>query len=1264
MNFRCLASAVALVFGLAICFGWMALPAMAQTGGQGALEGTVKDKTGAVIPTATVTAVNQASGVSSTRQTSSAGLYEITPLIPGIYTVTVKASGFKVLTQQNIEVNGMTTTGYDPTLLVGATSETVTVTGAPPQLQTTNATLGTVITNETYESLPNLMNGQQRDPTAFGTLAPGAQSGTRAPIMSGTGDYLAEVYLDGIPTTVSNMQGDNRTISNAVPVESVDQMQVISNGPTAEYQGAGAMSFTIKSGGNQYHGTIASFIRNTAFDTWGYTAPWLTQQTIINGVPTTVPAGKPVEHQIELSASVGGPIKYTRQKGFFFVNWDQYHGRNGVQPSLYTIPTTLMRQGNFSELGSGSYLYNPLTNSCSGNNCTRQPFSGNVIPQGYISPISQYEEKFLPAPSLPGIGNNYLAGGISGYNNHELAFKIDYDLTPAQRLSFVFTHGVRSSVGYGAVLPIPYPSSHGSIIRPTNIILEHQYILSPKMVNQFKYGFTRFSGPVTVPTEGVSPYRSGPDVGIGGLPLGQASDNFPGSSFSTTTAFPTVPYKWAEINAYQTVPNSFTIVDNLQWTKGSHNLTFGFQTQWLQDNDSGDLTPSGPYAQTFTGASTANYVGTSISTTNTGFSYADFLLGAVNSASIPLPYYSDIGGRFHPVSPYFQDDWKITPSLTLNLGLRWDYLPPYHEVEDRWSFLNPTAINPLTGTAGQLEYAGHRGADISCQCRTPVHTYWKNWGPRLGFAWSVDSKTVIRGGYSIAYSRAGGVGGRAGDATGNGQTGFGSNLILPPAVSKGASAGPSYYLNSSAAFQGAGAANTNFGGPGFTIPPETGASAANLVINTGNYVNSSGSYVNPGGAPGYVDPYLSGRGPEFEFFNFGIQRALTQNLTIMANYAGSESHFVAGAGVPGFWSGQIDPQHLALLGSVLATDNATNILNAQATPANIAIAEKADPSISIPSFYAAAGAISTKATIGRALQPYPQYSSPPGTQWDNIANIEYHSLQITLNQRQWKGLSYTLNYTYSRDIGDDGTTRSAFGVPAGASSSGQALPGNNRADRDLTTIDTPQNLKIYGLYALPFGKDHWGGGNSFVRNVIGGWSVSGIFSYLSGTPLLVTATGCNATSQGTCMPDLVTGMETKIRQHGSWGKGITGKNLAAVSYLNSAAFALPNTFPLPAGANSNAVPITKIGDAPRTALAKFGLRNPSHYDLDASVRRSFNLTKERVKFIFQADCDNVSNKVTFGGINTTWSASSSSTFGQVTSASGNRDFQFSGRITF
>ena len=1271
-----LATAVLLLFGFALLQGAVAI---AQTGGQGALEGTVTDSTGAVIPNATVTATDQASNVATTRQSSSAGLYSISPLIPGIYTITVKAAGFDTLVQKNIEVNGLTVTGFNAQINVGDTAQTVTVTAAPPQLQTTTATLGAVITNEVYESLPVVMNGQQRDPTSFATLAPGAQGGARAPIFSGTGNYLAEVYIDGIPTTTANQQGDNRVVSNGVPVESVDQLQIISSGPSAEYQGAGAIGFTIHSGGNKYHGKVIDLIRNTVFDTWGFAGNQQTKTALVNGVLTTVPAGKPIEHQNELSASVGGPVPFTRNKGFFFVNYDKYHGRSGVNPATFTVPTALMKNGDFTELGKGTYIFNPLTNSCVGSTCTRQPFMGlkngvataNVLPASYLSPISQYLQKFMPDPNLSGLAGNYIQGGISGFDNHVILFKVDYDLPKEQRLSFVFLHGVRQSIGYGAALPLPYTTGAQSSITPTMMILEHSFPINPHMVNQFKYGFTRFPQPVVAPTDSLSPYRA-TDAGITGLPVGQASGNFPGTSFGTTTLFSSAPTIWTQGGAtdasHNVVPNAYTLVDNFVWTKGQHNLTFGIQMQWLQDNTSSQSSPSGIYTQAFAGVSTAQYVGTTLSSTATGYSYASFLLGAVNAGATSVPLFTETAGRYRPISPYFQDDWKIRPNLTVNLGLRWDYLPPYKEAQDRWSFFNPNATNPLTGNPGELQFAGNRGADISCQCRTPVQTYWKNWGPRIGAEWAPDPKTVFRAGFAVTYSRAGGVGGRAGDSTGTGQTGFGSNIILPTAINSGVNAGPSYYLNNGAAFTTAGLANTNFGGPGYAIPAPTGPSAASLTLNTGNYVSSSGAYVTPGGAPAYADPYLSGRAPEFIFFNAAMQKVLTKDMTITVTYSGSESHFVAGAGVPGYWSGQIDPKYLVTLGSVLSSDGATNILNAQATPANIAIAQKADPSVIVPyAGYAAAGAISSSATIGRMLRPNPQYSSPSSPTWDNIANLSYNAFQVTLAQRAFKGVNFTVNYTYSRNIGDDGTTRSAFAVPAAASSNGQAIAGNNRADRDLVITDVPQNLNIYGLAKSPFGKGKIGSDNWFVRNLAGGWQTSGIFTYTSGTPILVTGgTSCTSPSQGTCMPDLVPGRANSIRINGGYGApGVTYANFNQTPLIDPTAFAAPAAFALPSNAKTGAVPLTKIGDAPRSSLNLWG---PSKYNLDAAIERSFNVTPERVRFVFRADCFDVTNKVTFTMTQAqTWATNataSTSTFGRLSSFSGNRRFQFSGRVSF
>ncbi|HEX5284326.1 MAG TPA: carboxypeptidase regulatory-like domain-containing protein [Bryocella sp.] len=1291
---------------------------LAQTGGEGALQGIVTDTTGAAIPNATVTATNQASKVSTTRTSTSAGVYSITPLIPGVYTVTVTEAGFATLTQKNLEVNGLNVTGFNPKLSPGAVDQSVTVTDAPPQLETSSATVSEVITNDVYESLPVIMNGQQRDPSSLATLSVGAQSGARAPIFSGTGDYLAEVYLNGIPTTTSNQQGDNRIIANSVPVESVEQLQIISSGPSAEYQGAGAIGFTIKSGGNQYHGQVVDLIRNTAFDAWGFAGNQLTKYAIVNGVATQVPAGKPAEHQNELSASLGGPVPFMHHKLFFFANYDRFHNTSTGNAAVFTVPTPQMRQGDFTQLnclkldpgqqagciagnisGNGqigtdskgnpvyntAIIFNPLTNSCVGSTCTRQAFqdtkngtlTNNIIPSGYISPISQYEQKLLPNPNLPGLSGNYLTSGYSGYNNWEIVAKVDYDLTSKQRISVSYTRGLRQSIGYGSVMPLPYSTAFSSILHPTMATVEHAWTLSPHIVNQFNYGFTRFGGVSLNASQGLKGTQA-TDTGITGLPVGQATTEFPGSTFNSSPAASSVTdTDWGATGGSQrsssTVPTTFTIVDNLQWSFGHHNITFGVQTQWLEDNVISPLGTSDVYIQKWSPNDTANYgdKSSAISASTTGYSYASFLLGAVNSASAGVPLYSDLGGRYHPVSPYVQDNWQIRPNLTLNLGLRWDYLPPYHEVADRWSFFNPDATNPLTGSPGELEYAGNRGADISCQCRTPVQTYWKNWGPRLGLEYSPDPKTVFRAGFAVAYSRAGGVGGRAGDATGTGQTGFGSSIILPAATTSTASAGPSYYLNNSAAFKAAGAANTNFGGPGYTIPAPTGASASELTVGTGNYVNSSGKYVSAGGAPAHADPYLSGRAPEFIFYNFGMQKALTNAMTLTLNYSGSQSHFVAGAGEPGFWSGSMDPRYLVSLGSVTVPNSSTNIMNSPATAANVAIAHAADSSVTAPyPGYTAAAALSSSASIGRMLRPFPQYSSPPGNTWDNIANLAYNAFEFSLKMREYKGVNFTVNYTYSKNLGDDGTVRSYFPVPAAASSSGVAMPGNNRMDRSITINDIPENLNVFGYGKLPFGRGKIGGDNWAVRNIAGGWELSGIYSYNSGKPLLVQGTGCTAPAQGTCMPDLAAGRDLgSARINGEYGgPGVTYANYTQKNYLDTGAFSSLNVFP-PAGKGGTLAQcttcISKIGTAPRSSSY---LRQPNRYNLDASLQRSFPITQERVKFVFRADCFNVLNNVTFSMAQaqtiSVVDPSNTSSFGRLTGYSSPRRFQFEGRIVF
>jgi hypothetical protein len=1272
----------------------------AQTAGEGAIRGTVTDSSGAAVPNATVTAMNNATKVPYTRTTSSDGLYAISPVLPGTYTVTVTAQGFQSYRQENLTVNALSVTPLNITLSIGLQTQQVTVTAAPPALETTSSTLGGVMENKDYTNLPIQMNGQQRDPTAFATLMPGTQSGTRAPVIGGTGNYLAEVYLDGMPTTTINQQGDNRVIFNAVPVEAVDQFQVVTSVPGAEYQGAGLMNFTVRSGGSQYHGTVADFVRARMFDTWGFATKAL---TVKNAQGQTVSAPKPDEHQNELVGSVGGPIPFTRNKGFFFATYDRYHGRFGINPNTLTVPTAKMRQGDFSELlttnshgNTIGQIYDPTSEAvCTAHNTNGTPCryqfgygyggipgpngnpvptgSPNVIPQSELSPITQYMQQFLPDPTNSQITNNFLGGVPSGYDNWQFVTRLDFDLTSNQKLSYVLALGSRKNVPFtvggtppGVVLPVPYTAGGKALIKPVFTDIEHSIVITPRLVNQFKFGYTRFAQPIQSITDGIQQYMA-TSAGITNLPPGQASTELPGATFSSSTLFPQVQSPWTSNGAsgatQTTVPNAFTLVDNLQWVKGEHSMTFGVQLQWLQDNVAPLLGPSGILDMTYNANSTANFASgaQSLDLTKGGYSYASYLLGAVGgSPSIAIQPFSTTGGRYHPISPYFQDDWKVTKNLTLNLGLRWDYFPPFREVLDRWSFLNPTGINPATGNPGVLEFAGHRGADISCNCSTPVHTYWKNFGPRIGFAYQPDPKSVVRGGFAIAYSHAGGTGGRGGAGNGTGQLGFNVNATAPAEVTTGATAGPSFYLNNSNYFQSAGLANTGFGGPGFVLPTPQAPSTASLILSTGNYVGSNGKFVSASSAPGYADPYLSGRAPEFIFYSLGIQHAITDRLTASADYVGTQSHFIVpgSSNIRGYWSNQLNPAYLAGLGGVAASDG-TPILNAPATAANIAIAQQAMPGIAAPyPGFAAAASINKSATIAQMLTAFPQYSGVSDTWGQNSANISYNSFQFSLQQQPWHGLTYTLNYTYSKNIGDDGTFRSGFAIPAGAMSNGKAYR-MDRIERSYTTIAMPQTLSAYGVYQLPFGKGGIGNDSWLVRTLAGGWQLSSIYTYHTGTPLAITWGGCTAPGQGQCMPDLNPSFVGRgsARMNGSWGKGITAAQLGStIQYID------PNSFSQPANFGSaTKTPVYKIGDAQRTA--PWNLWGPSTWNSDASVRRTFHVTQERVHLVVEADCLNIANHNTKGGINTAWGPGSS-TFGTVGSASGNRDWQFSGRINF
>jgi hypothetical protein len=1302
---------------------YTAVPLLAQSAGTGAIEGTVQDATGAVVPNATVTATNVNTGVVTTRSTTSAGFYSVGSLIPGTYTVSVSAKGFRTFVQENLVVDQSHTSGLNVPLTNGAASETVTVTEQPPALETTNAALGGTIENSEYTALPVIISGlQQRDVTQFSNLLPGAQvpPGGRSSIIGGTAQRLGELYIDGLPLTTVSQQGDNRPVFNIVPLEAIDSIQVITSGFSAQYQGAGLENYGTKSGGNKYHGSVFEYIRNTEFDAWSFSAKpggFNTVKSVVNGVVVSTPGPKTPEHQNEYGFTIGGPVSIPKifnghDRLFVFGTFDKFRSSQGANPTASTLPSTLMRTGNFQELlptsagglGNTSGVNYPIYDPTTQASCTAHSTTGacryqygygpgaangaagnpvkngaaiNVVPASQLSPISQYLEKFLPAPSIDTVGviqNNYVAGIPSGYQNWIYSGRVDYTMSDKNRLSFLLTGGNRHAVPYTSTttnFPVPYLVSTLSTVAGHYAALEDTYTISTSLVNQFKFGFMNFGGPpILNPTNGITPYEI-KTAGVTGLPAGQASENFPGVTFGGSNAQGT----WATPSTGSTsVSETYTLVDNLQWVKGNHAMTFGFQYQALENNASTADTGSLPVNLNFSTNETGNVSGTSF-VSGTGYSYASYILGAVGSTGVTQQGFSVLGGRFHPFSPYFQDDWKITPKLTLNLGMRWDYFPTYNEVLDRWSFLNPTITNPITGNPGALQFAGdHGGSGISCGCRSPANSWKKNFGPRFGFAYAVDSKTVFRGAYALLYTHGGGTGGAGGAGTGTGQAGFNSAQTFTDNTN-----GPAFYLNNNTAFANA---NTNFGGPGYVLPAVAPITAASQALNTGFYVTSAGAYSGAGTSIAYADPYLSGRSPELSFYNFGMQKEIVKDITVTANYVGTQTHFlIAASNIRGLQSGQIDPGYLSSVGPVnCGTPTAfSSCLTAAATSANLAKISAAGVNLPVPyASYTAAAALSSSATVAHMLTWMPQYNGTSDT-WGAVANSNYNAFQLSVEKRMSHGLSMTVNYTFSKNIDDAGTIRSGYAIPAAATSNGKAWSADH-IDRSISANNLPEMLTIFGVYKLPFGKGGIGRDHFITRAVASGWQLSEIYQYSSGLPLAVVAT-CGTlqnVGQGQCMPDLNPNFNGSLRTADGWGAGATAANLATKSYLNgyiNTANATNNPSALGLGVGGATCSATtgpfcnsnnlSIGNAPR--IAPYGLRGQGIYRLAMTVSRNFDIT-DRLKFLFRVDCQNVTNHTTFGnnaqnnqiGLNV-----STSTFGTLNFAStDSRAFQFSGRISF
>lgn len=341
----------------------------------------------------------------------------------------------------------------------------------------------------------------------------------------------------------------------------------------------------------------------------------------------------------------GGHVPGTKRLFFFFA-YDRFHSRTFNNPVAMTIPTPLELSGDFTELNGGvgtggltgtgpnnaPFLYDPTNNSCGGVANTRCPFqalkngvlTNNIIPANYISPIAKAMQQWIPAPTDPTkLTNNYSAGSPAGFDNHLYDWRVDFQWTPKHRISTV---GAMGTVNYlnnfnTPYLPLPYTGGDLANIYPKVFDVEDAYTISNSIVNQLKFGYTRFFQNIHNTTQGSPTYAIG-KFGVTNLPAGQAGEEFPGATFSTTTRFGTAQQYWTgtttspsnSVATQLTTPNNYALVDNLQWVKGAHSLTFGMTVQWQQINNANPATFTGVLGFTYNGNSTAQFIGNTVST--------------------------------------------------------------------------------------------------------------------------------------------------------------------------------------------------------------------------------------------------------------------------------------------------------------------------------------------------------------------------------------------------------------------------------------------------------------------------------------------------------------------------------------------------------------------------------------------------------------------------------------------------------------------------
>ena len=1209
------------------------LPVMAQLD-TGSISGVVTDPSGSAVKDVAITAKETSTGTTYKTISSDTGYYVFPSVRTGTYELRAEPSaGFKTAVYSGVVVTVASHVGRDIALVVGAVSETIDVKAEALTLETESSEVDASITKDQVYDLPLAVTGNLRSISTLEFLVPGAVGpGTSA---GGSGFQMTKIaggqtegtdYLvDGI--TTNRMENGSGSFDIVAPsVESIQEFHVDISGMSAEFgrTTGGLANYKTRSGTNDYHGAVFDFYKNAALDGNN----WFNNGYLALNPGESASLQRPPDTKNNYGISLGGPLRIPglydgHDKTFFLFSYEQLLYHTGAAPtSNIPTPAELGSDGQYFDFSStlgGPILDNngnQVNGGCSNNlvplnygeifdpqyeanNCNSTPFPNNKIPIGRESQVAKAVLKYMPPPNLTGGTNNFVYRTNDNIAQTVWSLRIDQNLGQKHKIWGFYSARENNDHGNGANLPPPLTSAGGGFVDQFGKMSRAgwDWVVSPTVVNSLTFGTNRSNN-----YNQSAAARMGTDWDS---TLGIANGSgpvFPGFVFNSS------PYpNFGENDDAQDVDNTIALNDIVHWQHGAHSLNFGGEVQYHQYSFVSKIggTCSGNAGcfnfwpnQT---ASDTTYWG------RDGNSFAAFLIGQAGTANalnqIHAPRWIA-----HTTALFVQDDWKVKRNLTLNLGLRWSFDTPRHESEGDTTNFSPTTPNPgADGYPGALVFAGKGPGRNGNVGETWATTYYKDFEPRVGFAYSPSSlhdTVVFRGSAGIYYGPL--VYADFGQGTLQGftanQTLFTGDPLSGPQVDAGLPALPTT--------------------PDLD-PAQSNGQGVDYVANT------------------------NGRPAMVESWNLETQIQIKPNLYFSLGYIGNHATRLHGLLK---YPNDIPLSDLSQ-GTCLLWWAVAPCPNGWSSP----------PIQPYPGFSCASGCTyGISEEVEQALRPFPQVGYINMDSYlQNVGQSSYDAMEAKLERRFHNGLNVLVSYTFSKTITDADSIQPYYSTLQ--SQGGTQNPYDLKAEKAVSNQDIPNNFVASYIYELPIGrgKRFLAGAPAPVNAIIGGWRVSGVNRYLSGQPISFWgANGIPGFDNG-IRPNRVAGQA--VRRPGPFNPfsfindGNTGydhsSGACTTGYWNCSAFADPNPNP---GVD---VPYV-FGNMPRNSP---DIRSFPFYDEDFSIAKTFALT-ERVKAEFRGELFNAFNRHVF---NKPDSGVQDTNFGQVGSTLlGPRNGQFVLRFTF